>query len=49
MIRSYRVWDAPTRWCHWINSLVGYGFAINLLALTIAGTPLDVAEADRGS
>jgi cytochrome b len=72
MIRSYQVWDAPTRWCHWINvvtvlllvlsgflfmyryslhiespeakaaiqtvhSLVGYGFAINLLARIVWG------------
>lgn len=28
--RSYRVWDAPTRWFHWIN-------AISVIALVVVG------------
>ena len=29
-LKSYRVWDAPTRWFHWIN-------AISVLALVVLG------------
>jgi Ni,Fe-hydrogenase I cytochrome b subunit len=71
MIRPCPVWDAPTRWCRWINVvtvplLVLSGFlfmyryslqiespeanaAIQMVRALVAGTPLNVAEADRGS
>jgi hypothetical protein len=25
---SYRVWDAPTRWFHWINALAVHGLIL---------------------
>jgi cytochrome b len=31
---AYRVWDAPTRWFHWINALhvwLGYVMTLNLM------------------
>ncbi|MDT0496047.1 cytochrome b/b6 domain-containing protein [Algiphilus sp. W345] len=45
-LRSYRVWDAPTRWFHWINALCVIGLAAIGLVILNGGT-LGVSNAGK--
>jgi Ni/Fe-hydrogenase 1 B-type cytochrome subunit len=42
-LKSYRVWDAPTRWFHWINALCVIGLAVVGL-LILNGRALELAN-----
>ena len=35
---SYRVWDAPTRWFHWINALSVLGLILVGVLILFAGS-----------
>ncbi len=43
---SYRVWDAPTRWFHWINALTVLGLILVGILILFAGS-LGVSPAGR--
>ena len=43
---SYRVWDAPTRWFHWINALTVLGLILVGILILFAGS-LGISPAGR--